>query len=76
MGNANVNGTSEEKTLLVEGMEGYLIIEFAAKFNCTLDIVALETNYYWNVYENGSAVGLLGMVAKREVEVSFAGMYA
>lgn len=75
LGNANVNGTTQEKTLLVEGSEGYLIIEFASKYNCTLDIVALDANYYFNVYENGSAVGLLGMVAERKVDVSFSGLY-
>lgn len=38
LGNANAQNTNEEKTLLIDGTESILILEFCTKHNCTLEI--------------------------------------
>lgn len=38
LGNANAMYTDEEKTLLIDGTESLVLLEFCSKHNCTLEI--------------------------------------
>lgn len=50
LGNANAMHTDEEKTLLIDGTESLMLLEFCAKHNCTLEIsLGWLHNYYYKL---------------------------
>ncbi|GAB0092010.1 hypothetical protein DMENIID0001_069460 [Sergentomyia squamirostris] len=75
MGNANAMTTEDELTLLIDGTESLMMLEFCARHNCTLLISEDEEGQWGVIYENRTGNGLTGAVVERRAEVSIGAIY-
>uniref|UniRef100_A0A182P0A9 Ionotropic glutamate receptor C-terminal domain-containing protein n=1 Tax=Anopheles epiroticus TaxID=199890 RepID=A0A182P0A9_9DIPT len=58
---------------MVSGTELWLVVLFCEIANCTTEIMIASE--WGNVFDNGTKWGLIGAPAKREVDITFAGLY-
>ncbi|XP_037033035.1 glutamate receptor 1-like [Bradysia coprophila] len=75
LGNANAQNTNEEKTLLIDGTESILMLEFCTKHNCTLEISRDEAGEWGEIWDNRSGIGVLGAVSERRADVGISALY-
>ncbi|XP_059608153.1 uncharacterized protein LOC132255993 [Phlebotomus argentipes] len=74
-GNANAMMTEEELTILIDGTECLMFLEFCSRHNCTLFISEDEEGQWGVIYENRTGNGLTGAVVERRAEASVGALY-
>lgn len=76
-GEGNVNKLDEpaENNVWIDGTEGQLFLTFCNKFNCTISLGAVDDNDWGETFGNGSGSGMLGKVARREVDAAAAALF-
>ncbi|KXJ80589.1 hypothetical protein RP20_CCG024313 [Aedes albopictus] len=62
----NVRYRNQSYTL--NGMDGYLLIEFCMRFNCTWELQVDQKNLYGKVFEDGTGNGMFGALLNRKVD--------
>lgn len=75
-GNANIYGSNVSLSLTLGGQEGLILIEFCKKYHCIISTCFDYGDELWgSFYPNHTGKGVLGAVAKYEVEVAGGSFY-
>nr|XP_029735263.1 uncharacterized protein LOC115270163 [Aedes albopictus] len=57
-----------------DGSDGYFMILFCLRYNCTWELHVDEKNLYGQVFENGSGNGMFGALLDRSVDFAMGGV--
>ncbi|KXJ71045.1 hypothetical protein RP20_CCG021623 [Aedes albopictus] len=66
--------TYQNQSYTADGSDGYFIILFCLRHNCTWELHVDEKNLYGQVFENGSGNGLFGALLDRSVDFAVGGV--
>lgn len=59
----------------IDGTEGQLFLTFCKKFNCTIMVDPAEVDDWGSTWGNGSGSGMVGKIARREVDIGAAALF-
>ncbi|XP_053691084.1 uncharacterized protein LOC128739613 [Sabethes cyaneus] len=54
----------------IDGLDGYILIQFCLWYNCTWDLSVDQENQYGVVFENHTGNGMIGSLVERKVDVA------
>uniref|UniRef100_A0A182N544 Ionotropic glutamate receptor C-terminal domain-containing protein n=1 Tax=Anopheles dirus TaxID=7168 RepID=A0A182N544_9DIPT len=65
-----------QRTLLIDGTESRLFVEFCAKLNCTLEISLDEAGEWGQIFDNRTGDGIIGALVERRADVGVGALYS
>uniref|UniRef100_A0A182SY81 Ionotropic glutamate receptor C-terminal domain-containing protein n=1 Tax=Anopheles maculatus TaxID=74869 RepID=A0A182SY81_9DIPT len=64
------------RSLVLDGTESRLFVEFCAKLNCTLEISLDEAGEWGQIYDNRTGDGIIGAIVERRADVGVGALYS